>query len=127
MSELKRIPVKYIRDFIKKDYKLKDNCVICSASEELELHHIYSLSELWNNWCKKNKIPEITTVEQINEYREVFQRDELERLSNDNLYTLCKKHHEQLHKIYGQRYANHLAPRVINWLKIQKEKNGRTS
>ena len=53
-----------------------------------------------------------------------FAEDEKEALSNDNLYTLCKKHHVRLHNLYGQRYSNHLVPKIKNWLEIQREKHG---
>jgi len=124
MSDLRRIPIKYIRDYIKKDYKLTDECFICYIKENLELHHIYSISQLFEVWCQKNKINEVSSVDQIKELRVKFYQDEYARLCNDNLYTLCKKHHERLHNIYGQKYSNHLAPKIINWLQIQREKNG---
>jgi len=123
MSELKRLPVKYIRDYMKKSYKARDCCFVCGNTQQLELHHIYSVSQLFEDWCKKNKIRDITTLEQITQVRELFCRDEEERLSNINLYTLCKSHHQRLHSIYGQKYSNHLANKVIRWLEIQKEKN----
>ena len=31
MTSLKRFPIKYIRDFIKKDYKLRDECYVCGT------------------------------------------------------------------------------------------------
>ena len=46
-------------------------------------------------------------------------------LSHKNLFTLCSKHHKQLHTLYGQTYSNHLAPKIKNWLDIQRTKNGR--
>ena len=55
--------------------------------------------------------------------REQFVAAEKERLSNDHLYTLCKAHHTQLHSIYGQNYHNGLAPKVLRWMEIQKEKH----
>ena len=124
MSDLKRIPIKYIRDYIKKDYKLKDCCYICGSTEKLELHHIYSISQLFEEWCLKHKIKEIDTIDTIKDLRVRFYADEFDRLSNNNLYTLCKIHHERLHNIYGQRYSNHIAVKIINWLSIQKEKHG---
>jgi 5-methylcytosine-specific restriction endonuclease McrA len=126
MSDLKRIPIKYIRDFIKKDYKLENCCFVCDKTATLELHHIYSISELFNGWCDKNNIDKVDSVEIINDLRVRFYDDEYERLKNDNLYTLCKNHHERLHNIYGQRYDNVMAKKVINWLNIQKEKHGRS-
>jgi hypothetical protein len=124
MSNLKRIPIKYIRDYIKKDYKLRDECYICRCKEKLELHHIYSISQLFENWCVTNNIKEVESVDTIKDLRVKFYEDEFTRLSNDNLYTLCKVHHERLHNIYGQRYSNNMAVKIINWLELQREKNG---
>jgi 5-methylcytosine-specific restriction endonuclease McrA len=122
MKNLRREPMKYVRDFIKKDYKARDCCYICGSIEHLDLHHLYSLSELFNQWCAKNSIPDITNEEQIMLLRVQFAKDCADRLSNDNLYTLCKHHHIQLHSLYGQRYANHMAPKVKNWIEIQRNK-----
>ena len=125
MKELKRFPIKYVRDFIKKDYKLRDECFICGSTEKLELHHLFSVSELFNNWCDKNKINVIEDVETINILRVQFSQDCEVDLSHKNLYTLCSVHHKQLHNIYGQRYSNHLTSKIKNWLEIQRAKNGR--
>ena len=122
VSDLKRVPVKYIRDFIKRDYKLKDYCHICRATVNLELHHIYSLSELFQDWCKKNNIGKIITVKQITELRIRFKKDHSKELSNHNLYTLCKIHHQRLHNLYGQIYPNYLVPKIEDWLNIQRKK-----
>lgn len=119
---MRREPLKYVRDFIKKDYKVRDCCYICGSAEQLDLHHIYSLSELFNQWCAKNSITAITTEDQIKELRVQFAADCAATLSNDNLYTLCKHHHVQLHNLYGQRYANHMAIKVKNWIEIQRNK-----
>ena len=124
MTQLKRIPVKWVRDFIKKDYKARDFCFVCGATGNLELHHIYSLSELFNEWCDSKGITEIKTQAEILTYRVEFAEDYADKLSNDNLYTLCSIHHKQLHNIYGQRYSNSLVPKIKNWLNIQKEKHG---
>jgi 5-methylcytosine-specific restriction endonuclease McrA len=126
MDTLKRFPIKYIRDFIKKDYKLKDECFVCGTVDALELHHLYSVSELFSKWCLKKKIKSIDSVELINKLRVEFATDEKDLLSNKNLFTLCKNHHIRLHTIYGQTYANHLVPKIKNWLLVQREKHGRT-
>ena len=125
MNQLKRFPIKYIRDFIKKDYKLRDECFICGSKEKLELHHLLSISELFNKWCFKNKINAIDDVNYIKKLRIEFAKDCEEELSHKHLFTLCSLHHKQLHSIYGQTYSNHLAPKIKNWLDIQKAKNGR--
>ena len=124
MSQLKRFPIKYIRDYIKKDYKLKDKCYICGSKEKLELHHLFSVSQLFEQWCSENKVTEIDTVEKITSLSEIFAVDCKESLDHHNLYTLCKTHHQRLHNIYGQNYSNHLVPKIKNWLEIQKDKNG---
>ena len=67
MSNLRRIPIKYIRDYIKKDYKLRDECYVCKCTDKLELHHMYSISQLFEGWCTKNKITEVESVEVIKE------------------------------------------------------------
>jgi len=124
MSELKRIPIKYIRDRIKRDYKQRDACYICGITENLELHHLYSISENFTNWCTKNKIDKkaIETVDAIEEIREKFYADEREYLDNTYLYTLCKKHHQRLHNIYGATYVNGMAPKIMRWIDRQKAK-----
>ena len=124
MAELKREAIKMVRDYIKKDYKSRDYCFICGNTETLDLHHLYSLSELFNTWLDKNKIRLDNTVEQITALRVLFAKENEAALSADNLYTLCKKHHVQLHSIYGQRYSNNMAPKIKNWLQIQKDKHG---
>lgn len=124
MTSLRRIPIKYIRDYIKKDYKLRDECFVCRSTDKLELHHMYSISQLFESWCIKNNIKDIDSANDIKDLRVRFYKDEFNRLSNENLYTLCKTHHERLHNIYGQRYSNSMAPKIINWLMIQKEKHG---
>lgn len=123
-SDLKRLPVKFVRDYIKKDYKLKDYCFICGSTKDLELHHLFSVSELFNQWCVKNKILHIKSDEHIKQLRIQFAEDCAVDLSHDNLYTLCKQHHVRLHTIYGQSYGNHLAPKIKTWIYLQKEKHG---
>ena len=122
MDTLKRFPVKYIRDFIKKDYKLRDVCYICNSVDNLELHHLFSLSQLWEDWLRKNDIKKIESVTEIKELRQTFAKDNEDSLSNKYLVTLCSKHHKKLHTIYGQNYSNYLVPKIKNWLEIQKEK-----
>ena len=118
---LKRIPVKYVRDYIKKYYKLEKSCYICGDTDNLELHHLYSVSELWASWLEDKKITGLT-LEDVLTLREEFYSDNIDLLSEKNLYTLCKTHHERLHNIYGQRYSNWRAEKVLNWIKLQKQK-----
>jgi len=80
---------------------------------------------LFSKWCDKNSIKNVDNVEKIKELRVIFAKDCEDDLSHKNLFTLCSKHHKQLHSIYGQTYSNHLAPKIKNWLDIQRTKNGR--
>ena len=120
---LKRIPIKYVRDYIKKEYKYDECCYICGSKDKLELHHIYSISELFHRWCKENKIDKIEDVEYIKDIRVKFKEDYSAYLTNDNLYTLCSYHHGLLHNLYGQVYPISYDKKMINWINIQKEKH----
>jgi len=126
MTELKRLPLKYIRDSIKSAYKIKDVCYICGTNKDLELHHLHGLSQLWNEWCNENNIiiSNIVTVKEMNELRGRFSKDCEESLSHKYLFSLCKVHHLKLHTIYGQHYHNGLTPKILNWLERMKEKYG---
>jgi hypothetical protein len=127
MSDLSRLPVKIVRDYIKKDYKLRDCCYICGSTQLLELHHLYSVSELFNAWCAKNKIRSFESDEHVKQLRIRFAEDNKAYLSNDNLYTLCSAHHKRLHNLYGQSYPNHMSPKIKAWLDIQKNKFNNTT
>jgi hypothetical protein len=85
VAELKREAIKMVRDYIKKDYKSRDYCFICGSTETLDLHHLYSLSELFNTWLDKNKIRLDNTVEQITALRVQFAKENEAALSADNL------------------------------------------
>ena len=123
MDVLKRFPIKYVRDYIKKDYKIRDECFICGSKDNLELHHLYSLSQLWETWCQEHNLKKVESVEIIKQLRVTFAEDNKTFLSNKNLYTLCKIHHLKLHTLYGQNYSNHLVPKVKKWLELQREKS----
>lgn len=122
-KKLKRDPVKYIRDFMKSDYKARECCYLCGSPDNIELHHLYSVAELWHAWTKKNKIT-ITSDEDVISCRETFIQDNALYLSNEHLYSLCKPHHQRLHSIYGKSYSNYMAKRVKAWLEAQRDKAG---
>ena len=69
MSELKRDEIKYIRDLSKSAYKKDDECYICGAIDNLQFHHFYSMTELWNKFKKKANI-KIESVDDILVYRD---------------------------------------------------------
>lgn len=123
MVSLKREIVKWVRDYIKKDYIKSTECYVCGSKEKLELHHIYSLSDLWNKWCKKNNIDQSSITEaEVISLRTIFKEDCREELSSINLMTLCQAHHKLLHQIYGQTYSSFIAKKVRNWLELQRTK-----
>lgn len=125
MSDLKRLPIKYVRDFIKKDYIYDNNCYICGSEIQLELHHLYSISEMWNIWLDKEKVDSSSlTIETIKELRRVFYDAHRDVLGSHNLFTLCKPHHVRLHSIYGLTYSNWRSEKVKEWLENQKTKFG---
>ena len=115
---LKREIVKYVRDRAKKDYKLDSECKICSTTENLELHHYYTLSLLIERWLPKKKYK----PEDVLDWRDEFINEHKEQMFN-NVVTLCKFHHqERLHNIFGQMPELNTAKKQENWVNIQKEK-----
>ena len=122
-KKLTRLPVKWIRDGIKKNYKEREPCFICGSEVDIELHHIYSVSELWNNWLRQNRLT-VSCDEDVLMHRTSFEQDNLDKLSNDNLYSLCKTHHLRLHQIYGKSYSNYMGEKVRDWIYKQRDKYG---
>lgn len=120
---LKRDPVKYIRDSMKSQYKAREQCFICGCSENIELHHLYSVAELWHAWQKSSRV-RVETDEDIINCREQFITENALYLSNEHLYSLCKAHHQRLHSIFGKSYSNYTARKVAKWLDAQKLKAG---
>lgn len=122
-KKLTRLPVKWVRDGIKKNYKDREPCFICGSEESIELHHIYSVSELWHSWLREKRIS-ISCDDDVLANRALFEQDNLDKLSNDNLYSLCKTHHMRLHQIYGKSYSNYMGDRVRDWIHKQRDKYG---
>lgn len=122
MSDLRRDEVKYIRDLAKKSYKKGNECYICLTTENLQFHHFYSISLLWNKWKIQNDV-KIDTLEDIIKYREVFKEVHHRELYEETI-TLCKFHHmDRLHKVYGRTPALSTAEKQKRWCEIQKSKN----
>lgn len=122
-SSFTRLPVKWLRDGIKSKYKEREPCFICGSEDTIELHHIYSVSELWNVWIKKNKLT-ISCDADVLTNRAQFEIDNAEHLDNANLYSLCKPHHQRLHQIYGKSYSNYMGNKVREWIHKQRDKYG---
>jgi hypothetical protein len=120
-TELKRDEIKYIRDLAKSSYKKDTECRICGTQENLQFHHYYSLTALWNKFKKKAKI-KIHTVQDILDYREQFKASHHKEIYEDTV-TLCKFHHmDRLHKIYGKSPSLATAEKQRRWVELQREK-----
>jgi 5-methylcytosine-specific restriction endonuclease McrA len=128
MDDLKRLEVKYVRDKAKSLYVKDSECFICGTTENLELHHFSSVTELWNKWKRENKI-NISSVEDILLHREPFIVQHNTELY-DEVITLCKECHQgKLHKVYGLRPPLATAQKQKRWCERQRDKrlnNGNT-
>lgn len=120
MATNKRLPVKWVRDKAKAAYIKKDSCFICGTSEDLELHHLHSISILLEDWCKKLGI-NLESDDDILRVRDRFIEEHMDQIYN-KVYTLCNTHHTRLHHIFGKSPANSTASKQESWLDIQKRK-----
>jgi len=114
--------VKFIRAKAKGEYHKykKDKCWVCGGTDKLELHHVYPLSHIIHDWLEKKGIknPENST-----ELREEILNDVKDKIFNpENLLTLCKKHHTNVHSLFGKTYGAKMAEKVKKYLTKQKEK-----
>jgi hypothetical protein len=121
-ADFKRLPIKHIRDKAKARYNKGNSCEICGESEQLDFHHYYTLTPLFDKWCKANKI-NITSDEDVLLVRDDFILQHEKELYEDTV-TLCHTHHLKLHSVYGKDPALGTASKQANWVKIQREKNG---
>ena len=119
---LKRDLVKYVRDKAKSKYKKDTHCYICGSTENLDFHHFYGLTELLESWMK-NKDITVETEEEILELREVFIRENEDKVYKQAV-TLCHMHHLRLHNIYGKRPKLITAKKQQRWVEIQRNKYG---
>lgn len=115
-----RIPVKWVRDKAKAAYDKKDTCHICGTTVDLELHHVYSITLLLEEWSEA-KGYDISTDEGIlavrDEFIEAHQKEIYELV-----YTLCNRHHVKLHGIYGKKPAKNTADKQVRWIALQKSR-----
>lgn len=117
----KRIPVKWVRDRAKGAYTKQDHCFICGTQVDLELHHLKSITLLLENWAAKLGY-DISTDEGIVEVRDEFIAQHHAELY-DEVYTLCNRHHVQLHGVYGKSPQLHTSPKQQRWIELQREKH----
>lgn len=117
----KRLAVKHVRDKAKAAYEKSSTCYICGTTEDLELHHFFSITLLLERWARQ-KGYDISTDEGILAVREEFISEHKVELY-DKVRTLCNKHHVLLHKIYGKAPALGSEKNQERWVEIQKEKH----
>lgn len=121
MTDLKRDEIKYIRDLSKSEYSKGEECYICGTHDNLQFHHFYSLTELWNKFKKRAKIV-INNVDDILTYRDAFIAAHFVEIYDETV-TLCKYHHmERLHKIYGKSPSLATAKKQKRWCDIMRDK-----
>lgn len=115
-----RIPVKWIRDKAKAAYEKQSHCYVCGTSDDLELHHLHSITILLNRWADRKNY-DISTDDGILAVRDEFIAEHKIELY-DLVYTLCNKHHVALHGVYGKAPALGSEERQKNWIEKQKAK-----
>lgn len=115
-----RISVKWVRDKAKSAYVKADSCYICNSKENLELHHLHSITILLNTWAEKNNL-DISTDENILEVRDRFIEEHHTEIY-DLVYTLCNRDHVRLHGVYGKAPSPSTVDKQKRWIEIQKSK-----
>ena len=89
-TNLKRDPVKYIRDAVKSRYPKGTSCRICETIELLEFHHYHAVAEMYKLWLKNKSYVQTDVLEH---------RDEFIASHEDELIhkcvTLCKHDHSR--------------------------------
>ena len=122
-KDLKRDPIKHIRDRAKSQYAKGTECEICGTQENLDFHHFYSMTELLEKWLKKTKYSS-NTDDEVLAFRDEFIADHEYEVFEATV-TLCHFHHaECLHKIYGKSPGLGTAKKQMRWVALQREKNG---
>lgn len=116
----KRIPVKWVRDKAKSAYTKQECCYICNTKQDLELHHLHSITYLLEKWAREMGY-DIDTDDGILAVRDEF-IDQHKHEIYDLVYTLCNKHHISLHSVYGKSPAPGSEPKQERWIEIQKAK-----
>lgn len=116
----KRISVKWIRDKAKSAYEKQGSCYICGTDQDLELHHTHSITLLLERWIEKTG-RDFSTDESTLENRDEFIEAHHDQIYRD-VFTLCNRHHVQLHGVYGKAPALHTAKLQSHWIEKQREK-----
>ena len=115
-----RIAVKWVRDRAKKAYEKQDHCYICNTNQDLELHHLHSITTLLETWAKRSSY-DITTDDGILAVRDEFIQEHHSELY-EQVYTLCNRHHVALHGVYGKSPPQGSELKQERWINIQRSK-----
>lgn len=115
-----RIGVKWVRDKAKKAYEKEDHCYICGTKEDLELHHLHSITKLLNTWAE-TKDYDISTDEGILSVRDEFIETHKHEIY-DLVFTLCNRDHVRLHGVYGKAPEAPTVEKQKRWIEIQRNK-----
>lgn len=116
-----RVPVKWIRDKAKAAYTKQTFCYVCNKFEDLELHHLHSITILLNRWAS-HKNYDISSDSGILAVRDEFIAEHQTELY-DLVYTLCNPHHVALHSVFGKAPAPGSETRQKSWIEKQKAKS----
>lgn len=114
----KRVAVKWIRDRAKSAYTKQPHCYICGTSADLELHHLASINYLLETWAKRFG-HDITTDAGVLAIRDQFIAEHHQQIYVD-VFTLCNRHHVELHGVYGKSPLPHTVPLQQRWLECKR-------
>lgn len=115
----KRVAVKWIRDRAKSAYQKDTHCFICNSTYDLELHHLASVNYLLETWAKSRGY-DISTDAGVLAIRDEFIAAHHQQLYLD-VYTLCVKHHQELHGVYGKSPLPHTVALQQRWLERKRD------
>ena len=113
---------KFVRAKAKTYYHVykKDKCWVCGSTNKLELHHVYPLAEMIKDYLKDKGIKSPGNDEQLRE--DIFNDVGDKIFNEENLITLCRIHHTNVHRLFGKTYTGKVAEKVRIFLTKQKEK-----
>lgn len=114
----KRVAVKWIRDRAKSAYEKQSHCYICGTSADLELHHLASINYLLETWAKRFG-HDITTDAGVLAIRDQFIAEHNQQIYVD-VFTLCNRHHVELHGVYGKSPLPHTVALQQRWLERKR-------
>ncbi len=90
-------------------------CYICNSTKDVELHHLYPIASVINNWLAL-KEEELSDEEAIT----LAEKELPELLDINNMIMLCRVHHKTLHDIFGRTYDLTKVPKVKQWIEKRR-------